>query len=45
MFMAYLIAYLVNTKGLQEPEVLLILEKWIKECDKRMRIDFDYKCY
>ena len=24
-------------------EVSLILEKWINECDKKQRMDFDYK--
>ena len=38
-----MIPYLVNIKGIREPEVSLILEKWIKECDKKRKVDFDYK--
>lgn len=37
------IPYLVNIKGVPKSEVSLILEKWIKDCDKKQRMDFDYK--
>jgi len=38
-----LIPYLVNIKGMPKSEVSLILQKWIKESDKKQRMDFDYK--
>ena len=38
-----LIPYLVNIKGIPKSEISLILEKWIKEYDKKQRMDFDYK--
>ena len=38
-----MIPYLINIKGIPKSEVSLILEKWIKECDKIRKIDFDYK--
>ena len=37
-----LIPYLVNIKNVQESETFLILEKWIKDCDKKRKINFDY---
>ena len=38
-----LVPYLVNVKRVQESEIYQILEKWIKECDKKRKVDFDYK--
>jgi hypothetical protein len=38
-----MIPYLINIKGISKSELSLILEKWIKECDKIRKIDFDYK--
>lgn len=38
-----LVPYLINVKGLSEQGAFLILESWIKECDKIQKIDFDYK--
>ena len=38
-----LVPYLVNVKQLEISKVKMILESWLRECDKKRKVDFDIK--